>query len=264
MKINNQQFLITGANRGIGLAVAKMAATEGAHLHLVVRQENLEIQDELLKLGAKSVKLYQADLTSRKEIEQLVENLRSQQIDILFNNAGLLTGGLIEEQTLDEIYSMFQVNINAVVHLTRALLPGMVQRGRGKIINNSSVSAFMHFPCASTYAASKAAVVAFTDCIEAELKNTGVSTLCLITPGIKTRMFDDIDNKYSKNFEIPTDSISPEEYAEQIKNKILSDETYFIPGGSTGAGLWISKYLPFLFRKEIQRRFRRNSTPQRN
>lgn len=258
MNIKNQHFLITGANRGIGLGVAKMAAKEGAHLHLVSRSPMNDLQSELLNLGAVSVKFYLADLSSRTTVDKFISDLGQQRIDILFNNAGLLTGGLIEEQSLDEIYAMFQVNINALVHLTRALIPGMVQRKHGKIINNSSVSAFMHFPCASTYAASKAAVVAFTDCIEAELKGTGVSTLCLVTPGIKTRMFDEIDKKYSKNFEIPTDSISTEDYAEQIKLKILNDDTYLLPSGSTSIGLWISKYVPSLFRKEIQRRFKRS------
>lgn len=257
MKIYDKNFLITGANRGIGLAVAKMAAREGARLHLVSRQPIGDLKDELLKLGAKSVISYTADFSTREGVERLIQDLQKEKIDLLFNNAGLLTGGLIEEQSLEEIYSMFQVNINALVHLTRAILPGMVERKQGKIINNASVSAFMHFPCASTYAASKAAVVAFTDCLQAELKGTGVSTLCLVTPGIKTRMFDEIDQKYSKNFEVPTDSISTEQYAEQIKQKILDDETYLWPKGATGVGLWISKYMPILFHKEIQRRFKR-------
>jgi len=258
MEIKNQNFLITGANRGIGLAVAKMAAKEKAHLHLVMRQPENQLIKELSDLGALSVTIYLADLSQRQGVEDLVTKINKQPIDILFNNAGLLTGGLIEDQALDEIYPMFQVNINSVVHLTRSILPQMIRRKHGKIINNASVSAFMHFPCASTYAASKAAIVAFTNCLQAELNGTGVSTLCLVTPGIKTRMFDEIDDKYSKNFQIPTDSISPEEYAEKIKEKIISDETYLFPQGSTGVGLWISKYLPFLFHKEIQRRFKRS------
>lgn len=259
MKIQDQHFLITGSNRGIGRAVAEMAAQEKAFLHLAVRSEDAELVKRLKELGASGVKVWKADLSSREEIESLLRDLKDQRIDILFNNAGQLTGGLLEKQPLDEIYSMFQVNVNALVHLTRALLPGMVKRKHGKIINHASVSAFMHFPCASTYAASKAAVVAFTDCVQAELQGTGVSTLCLVTPGIKTRMFDEIEIKYGQNFEVPTDSISPEEYAEQIKQAILKDETYLIPGGTTGLGLWISKYVPALFRKEVQRRFKRST-----
>jgi short-subunit dehydrogenase len=257
MKITAAHFLITGANRGIGRAVAQAAAIKGAHVHLVMRQPDRVLEEILQKNGAASVRTWVADLGFRSGVERLLNDLKDQPIDILFNNAGLLTGGLIEEQPLDEIYSMFQVNLNSLVHLTQGLLPSMLARKRGKIINNSSVSAFMHFPCASTYAASKAAVVAFTDCLEAELKNTGVSTLCLVTPGIKTRMFDEIDKKYSKNFDIPTDHISPEEYASRIIAAIEADQTYLMPKGATALGLWIARYLPPIFRAAIQRRFYR-------
>lgn len=257
MKIRNSHFVITGGNRGIGLAVAKMAAQEGAHLYIAARSLDNSYEDLLKKLGAASVHLITCDLSTRAGVESFAQALSAIEVDILFNNAGLLTGGIIEEQNLDDIYSMLQVNLNALIHLTRALLPGMVRRQRGKIINNSSVSAFMHFPCASTYAASKAAVVAFTDCIEAELQGTGVTTLCLITPGIKTRMFDEIAVKYSKNFEVPKDSISPEEYAKQIQRAIESDERYVLPQGATSIGLWIARYLNPIFRLAVNKKFKR-------
>ncbi|MCB0370596.1 MAG: SDR family NAD(P)-dependent oxidoreductase, partial [Bdellovibrionales bacterium] len=162
-----------------------------------------------------------------------------------------------EEQPLDEIYSLIQINTTALIHLTRAVIPGMIKRGKGKVINNSSVSAFMHFPCASTYAASKAAVVAFTNCIESELQGTGVSTLCLITPGVKTRMFDDIESKYSKNLKVPQGYISAKDYALQIKFAIESDEKYLLPKGTTSIGLWIAKYLNPIFRSFVSRQFHR-------
>ncbi|MCC7403781.1 MAG: SDR family NAD(P)-dependent oxidoreductase [Bdellovibrionales bacterium] len=257
MKIQSSQFVITGANRGIGQAVAKMAAVSGAHLHLVARSWSEGVRSSLTQLGAASVELYQADLATKEGAAQLAQQLSSVEVDVLFNNAGLLTGGLLEQQSLDEIYAMFQVNLNALVHLTHALLPGMIQRKKGKIINNSSVSAFMHFPCASTYAASKAAVVAFTDCLEAELAGTGVSTLCLVTPGIKTRMFDEIEVKYAKNFEIPKDSISAEDYAEKIRVAIEGDWKYYWPKGTTALGLWTARYLNPVFRSAVQKRFRR-------
>lgn len=257
MKIQGSHFVITGGNRGIGLAVAKMAAVSGAHVYIAARSLDKDIDENLKKLGAASVHFLQCDLSTRENVDKLIQSMSHIEVDILFNNAGLLTGGLIEEQKLDDIYSMFQVNLNALVHLTQALIPGMVQRRRGKIINNSSVSAFMHFPCASTYAASKAAVVAFTNCIEAELKDTGVSTLCLVTPGIKTRMFDEIETKYSKNFEVPKDSISTEDYAEKIKLAIEADSSYLLPDGLTSIGLWLARYLNPLFRSVVQKKFKR-------
>lgn len=257
MEIENRQILVTGASRGIGRAFAKMCAENKAHLHLVLRSQDLEIVKEMKNAGAKSVTIWEADLSSRVSIEALVEKIKNLPIDILFNNAGLLTGGLLEEQPLDDIYQMLQVNVNSLVHLTHEILPGMLERKRGKIINNSSVAAYMHFPCASTYSASKAAVMAFTNSLRLELKDTGVTTLLLITPGVKTRMFDAIEDKYSKNIETPKDAISPGKYAKMIREAILHDIDVLEPGGLAGLGLKIVKYARSVFDREVLRRFKR-------
>lgn len=258
MEITNRPVLVTGASRGIGKAFAKMCAEDKAQLHLVLRKSDSEIVQELEAAGAKSVTVWEADLSTQQGVTDLVKRLQDTPIDILFNNAGLLTGGLLEEQPIEDIYKMFQVNVNALVHLTQGLLPGMLQRKRGKIINNSSVSAFMHFPCASTYAASKAAVVAFTDSLRMELKDTGVSTLLLITPAIKTRMFDEIETLYSKNFVIPMESMSPAKYAQMIRDAILHDLETLEPAGLTGVSLKVAKFIKPLFEMEVSRHFKRS------
>lgn len=257
VKLPNSKVLITGSNRGIGLALAQEMAKRGAHLHLQMRSEVPTLTDELLKRGAASVKIWVADLAVRDQIEKWILQLQKEKIDILVNNAGQLTGGLLEKQNIDEIYSMFQVNINALVHLTHGLLPGMIERGHGKVVNHSSVSAIMHFPCASTYAASKAAVLAFSNCLQLELQGTGVSTLCLVTPGIQTRMFNEIEKKYGQNLEVPKDSISPEIYAVQICDAIEKDNVILNPSGTTGVGLSVARHLPWLFRKAVASRFHR-------
>lgn len=257
MKILNQHIVITGANRGIGKAFAQACAIEKAHLILAIRKNDPSLVKELNGLGAKSVQIIDSDLITRAGVENLVSQLGDKKIDILFNNAGLLTGGLIEEQPLDEIYNMFQVNINALVHLSRAVIPRMVKQKSGKIINHASVSAVMHFPCASTYAAGKAAVWAFTDCIQQELKGTGVSTLCLFTPGIKTRMFDQITDLYSKNLEVPQDHISPEVYAQKIIAAIKDDSVYLEPTGKTAIGMMTAKYFQGFFNWGVSKTFSR-------
>ena len=248
---------ITGANRGIGKAFAEACALEKMHLIVVLRKADPKLSEELKKKGAASVQIIEADLSSKESVALLVKKIPTLKIDIIFNNAGLLTGGLIETQDSEEIDKMFQVNINALVHLSKAVIPQMVKQGSGKIINHSSVSALMHFPCASTYAASKAAVWAFTDCIQRELQGTGVSTLCLITPGIKTRMFDQIDVLYSKNMEVPKDSISPEKYALQILNAVKKDQKYLEPSGATAFGLMTAKHFSGLFNFGVSRVFKR-------
>ncbi len=257
MKIQGKQILITGANRGIGLAFAKVCAAHGAHLILAVRQTSPDLIQDLKSAGASSVQVIVTDLSSFEGVEQLAKKMRLLPIDILFNNAGQLTGGLLETQPLDEIYKMFQVNVNALVHLTRAVIPEMVRRGSGKIINHASVSAVMHFPCASTYAASKAAVWAFTDCIQQELKGTGVSTLCLFTPGVKTRMFDEIDVLYSKNIDVVNESISPELYADLILKAVQNNNLYLEPTGTTGVGFRVAQHFKGIFNWGVSQKFKR-------
>jgi uncharacterized protein len=259
MEVSGKYVLITGANRGIGLAFAQACAVEKAHIILAVRKLDVEIEKSILQLGAASVKTISCDLITRQGVQDLAQKLQGEKVDILFNNAGLLTGGLLEEQPLDDIYNMFQVNVNALVHLTHAVLPKMIQQKSGKIINHASVSAIMHFPCASTYAASKAAVWAFTDCVQREVEGTGVSTLCLFTPGIKTRMFDKIDELYSKNFETPKDSISPEMYAQKILKAVKNDQVYLQPDGATGVAFRVAQNFKSLFNKAVSTRFRRTN-----
>lgn len=257
MDVVNKTVMITGANRGIGRAFAEACAVEKAKLVLTMRKFDSELVEKLVKLGSPSVEIIEADLGSRAGVQSLIDRVQGREIDLLFNNAGLLTGGLLEEQPIADIYDMFQVNVNALVHLTHGLLPGMLKRRSGKIINHASVSAVMHFPCATTYAASKAAVWAFSDCLQQELVGTGVSTLCLFTPGIKTRMFDKIDDLYSKNFETPKDSISPDLYAQQILAAVRSDQIYLEPRGATGLAFRVAKNFTGLFNRAISSRFKR-------
>lgn len=258
MEITNHHILITGASRGMGRVFAKMCADDKAYLHLVLRKNDPELVEELKKGGAKDVQVYETDLTSRKSIEALLVKLQEERIDILFNNAGVLIGGLLENQSVDAIYDMLQININALIHLTHGILPGMLSRKRGKIINHASVAAYMNIPSLSTYSASKAAVAGFTEALSLELKGTGVSTLLLVTPGVKTRLYDDLEKACDKNFKSPIDPISPIKYVQMIREAILQDLKILEPSGYTGLGLQISKHLKPLYNFEISRRFRRN------
>lgn len=258
MEIKNSHILITGCNRGIGRAVAEVCAQDGAHLYLANRTMDDKMRDQLLNLGAPSVTALQADLGTREGVEKLLSDVKNIEIDILFNNAGQLTGGLLEEQTLNDIYSLLQVNVNALIHLTHGILPGMIQRKRGKIINHSSVSAVMHFPCATTYAASKAAVSAFTNSLRAELKGTGVSTLVLITPGVETAMYNDIFNKYGKHLDLNfLKSMPATKYAKVIREAILEDIEISKPPGVGAMGVILAQHLPRVFEKIAVRGFKR-------
>jgi len=259
MKVSKKHVYITGSNRGIGLALAKQAAKLQNHLYLVNRS-NLKTEDvdALKKLGAVSINEISLDLMSKDSISSFVDSLKDKQVDVFINNAGLLSGGLIENQNIDDIYNMFQVNLNAVVQICQGLVPIMTEQKSGYIVNNASVSGKMFFPCASTYAASKAAIVAFTESIAQELEPTGVKALTVITPGVKTEMYDDISNLYGENLNLDfMSSIPAEEWAEQIFDSIKREERICWPKGASRVGVWIGHHIPSLMRKVVRPKFKR-------
>lgn len=257
--MNFQKILITGASRGIGAAVAEVAAQRGMTLHLVARSVDANLVARLKLAGAKAVHCYEADLSDAESTRQLINKIQNLNIDILFNNAGLLTGGLFEKQNMEEIRRMIVVNVTSLIELTQVFLPRMLEKKSGLIVNNASVSGIMYFPCASTYAASKAAVVAFTQSLERELIGSGVKTLLLITPGIKTKMFDEIAVKYGGNLKMDLDSISTEQYANLIFKAIDQGRSELWPQSfKVRTALSISKYFPSLFTKISRATFKRN------
>lgn len=261
MKLNENSVLITGASRGIGYALSEEFAKKEMHLHLLSRTFPENLQNDLLLLGAKSVRLWNIDLAEKNQMELFYNTveLENIKIDILVNNAGLLTGELFEDQNISEINKMFEVNLLKVVELSHFFVQRMLKNRKGLIVNNSSVSGKMFFPCASTYAASKAAIVAFTESLKQELIGTGVSTLLLITPGVKTKMYDEINHLYGNHLDLSfMNSITSQIWSQMVIEAIEKNKSILWPKGSTYWGVKFAYYFPSLFEKIVARRFKRN------
>jgi short-subunit dehydrogenase len=200
------------------------------------------------------------DLGSREAIDESCAELGGAlgRIDLLINNAGLVTGGLLEDQDLDEIYAMLQANLVGLMHLTRAVLPGMLERRSGKVVNNASISGYAYFPAASTYAASKAGVVAFTESLRRELKDTGLSTLHLVTGGVDTDMLDATEEAYGRHLDTSDwDKVPAAEWAEKVIEAIRDDRTVLGPGGKTALAKLASRGPGFLLDLISDRMFSR-------
>jgi short-subunit dehydrogenase len=249
---------VTGANRGIGKAILDALAQRPLDLLLAGMRDPAGF-DPPAAGAAREVRPVPLDLSSRETIEEGVAGLGDTSIDLLVNNAGLVTGGLLEEQQLDDIYAMLQVNLAAVIQLTRALLPGMVERGRGKIVNNASISGYAYFPAASTYAASKAGVVAFTESLRRETKGTGVTCLHLVTGGVQTDMLDETEDTYGKHLDTSSwDSVPADEWAAKVVKAIESDDDVLGPGGKTSIAKLASRGPAFLLDAIAGRSFSRD------
>jgi short-subunit dehydrogenase len=260
MDFNGRTALVTGANRGIGRAIAEELARRPLGLLLCgVRSPDRFEAIEPMPGGAKEVRAVRLDLSSPEEIGQAWEGLPD--LDLLVNNAGLLTADQLERQELDEIYAMLQVNLLATIDLTRRALPGMLARGSGKIVNNASISAYAWFPGASTYAASKAGVVAFSESLRRELRDTGVTVLHLVTPGVDTDMLAATKESYERLGTDPAswDQVPAPEWAGRVVKAIEEDESVLGPGGRSALAKLASRGPGFLLDAVSERMFSRRS-----
>jgi short-subunit dehydrogenase len=231
MDLNGLTALVTGSNRGIGRALAGELATRRLDLLLYGVRSPADFEPpQPPPGGAREVRVVELDLSSRQSIASGAAALPH--VDVLVNNAGLMTGGLLEEQDIDDIYAMFQVNLVGLVHLTQLLLPAMLERGRGMIVNNASISGYAWFPAASTYAAAKTGVVAFSESLRRELRGTGVGVLHLVTPGVDTDMLDATRQVYGRHMNAAAwDDQHPEEWAAKAVRAIERDDHVLGPGG---------------------------------
>lgn len=178
--------IITGASSGIGRDFAELFARDDYDLILVARRRDA-LESLARTLGERygvSCEAFVADLSKRLEREHLAARLRStdHRIAALVNNAGIGTHGYFSETDIEREIDIIEVNVTALTHLTKLVLPGMLARRSGRIVNISSVAAFQPGPLMSVYYASKAYVQSFSEALSEETEGTGV-TVTAVCPG---------------------------------------------------------------------------------
>ena len=186
--------LITGASSGIGYELARVFAASGFDLVVTARRE-----DRLADLAAGlpsgcRVKVVPVDLSKAKGPARLLAAVKEAglEIDVLVNNAGIAATGPFQSLSRDQVREMLQVNLRALTELTQGVLPDMIARGRGRILNVASVTAFQAVPGMSLYAATKAFVLSFTEGLSEDLRGTGV-TVTALCPGLtRTEMVSQV------------------------------------------------------------------------
>lgn len=173
---------MTGASSGIGAEIARVLASRGCSLTLVARRAD-RLQQLAAELSGKvSVDVVPADLADDAGVATVEQRLRDRPVELLVNNAGIGTGGTFHTLPLDAELNEINLNVLAVVRLTRAALPSMVAEGRGGVLNVSSLAGDQPLRGSATYAATKAYVTTFSESIAAELRGTGVH-VTVLKPG---------------------------------------------------------------------------------
>jgi len=247
--------LVTGATAGIGHAFARRLAADGHDLVLVARdQERLEATAEELHIGyGVQVQVLVADLVDDDGCRHVEERLSdaSRPVDLLVNNAGFSVNRGFVRGDIDAEERMMRVLVRAVLRLSRAAVPGMVDRGHGAVVNVSSVASFLP---QSTYSAAKAWVTSFSQGLSTDLAGTGVRVLALC-PGFTRTEFHDRAGLNMKGIPgflwLDADDVVAQGLAALRRNAVVS-----VPGLQYKAVVAVARHLPLRGLGLVSSRFR--------
>jgi len=222
--------IITGASSGIGAEIARLAAADRRNLLLIARREDrlTSLREELARKHGVTVRVLPLDLTTPTapmEVSQYVKGA-GLDVDCLVNNAAFGGYGLFHEQPLDRNLEMIQLNTGSAIALTRLLLPGMIGRGGGQILNVASSAGLVPGPLQAVYYATKAFLVSFGQAIAEELRGTGVTVTTLCPGPVRTEFIDAANLRGAKLFKAAAeaDRVAAVGWKAMKKGKLLVSE----------------------------------------
>lgn len=240
--------LVTGASSGIGVAIARELAAKGHSLILVARREERlrSLATELTDEHGISAEVVACDLADPDERARLVDQVRQggRFVEVLVNNAGFGSRGRFASNDPDRMVGMVRLNIEAVVDLTGRFLPGMVERGRGSVINIASTSAFQPLPGAAVYAAGKSFVLSFSEAIRTELRGTGVGVTAVCPGPVKTEFTDAAGMSGVEDSTPDAIWMSAEEIGSAAVEGAAADKRVVVPGALNRAGSLLGQHTP--------------------
>jgi uncharacterized protein len=250
--------LITGASAGIGREFARQLAGRAGSLVLVARRlERLEeLRDELTKKNPNlNVHCRAVDLSQANEVEELRAWLEREKIavDFLINNAGLGDRGPFATADPRRVSEMMMVNIVALTTLTRALLPAMIEKKRGAILNVSSTAGFLPIRKLAVYAASKAYVTSFSEGLRGEVRKAGI-TVTALCPGPVATEFSQVAERGSGKEQRPSPSfmhVPVEDVVRAGLEAIERDKPLVVPGLVMKIAMLLVRVTPMLVLRRV-------------
>ncbi len=223
LSVQNQIVLITGASSGIGAACAKVFANAGAKLILAARRlERLQELVELSDTTSVQFHLLQLDVSDRSAVESAISSLPPgwSDIDILINNAGLSRGlDKLHEGDFQDWEEMIDTNIKGLLYLTRYVVPGMVKRDRGHVVNIGSIAGHQTYPNGNVYCGTKAAVRAISEGLKQDLLGTPIR-VSSVDPGMVETEFSEVrfhgDSDRAKKVYQGVTPLTPDDVADVV------------------------------------------------
>ncbi|MGF7046056.1 3-oxoacyl-[acyl-carrier protein] reductase [Paenibacillus sp. DS2015] len=234
MELKNRTAIITGAGKGIGLAIATSLAQEGVHLGLIARTTtDLEVlRDALIAKYGVKVSIATADISVQSDVDSAVATLKEQlgSIDILINNAGIAEFGTLLEMEPETWERIMQVNLMGTYYVTRAVLPTMIEQNNGNIINVASTAGEKGFATGSAYCASKFAVLGLTESVLQEVRKFNIRVVALTPSTVNTDLARNAGLKIGDEERM----MQPEDVAELALATLKLPQRVFVKT----AGLW--------------------------
>jgi len=229
------RVLITGASSGIGAELARVFARHGHRLMLVARRRTqlAALAAELERDHNVDVQVVVQDLAKRAGpgVVAKAAAAAGEDIGILVNNAGVIEVGPFAQSDTAKLVGLVNLNVRALTELTSLIVPRMVERGFGKVLNVASLAAFQPVPSMAAYAASKAYVLALSEGLAEELKGSGVSVTALCPGLTDTGMMGDIQSGSSAASKLPKELISdPAQVAADAYRALMGGRVVLVPG----------------------------------
>jgi len=265
MKTDSPVVLISGCSTGIGRALAKEFASCNWQVFATARKTST-IDD----LKAPNVETAALDVTDEKSIKACVDAVmdKAGRIDMLINNAGLLLIGPLVELEISELRRQFETNVLGLAALTKAVVPHMIKKKSGKIVNISSISGVFNTPFAGAYCSTKAAVTSFSDVLRMELAPFGIQVITVQPGGIQSSLSDNADKELERFKKTPYGPIQEfivkrahmsqegatpaEDFAKQLFDKISREKApNFIRLGKSSTLLPLLAKLPRAFTDKL-------------
>lgn len=258
LELHNYTVFITGASSGIGRSCARAFAQAGTRLLLCARRaDRLEsMADDLRSLGAAAVYTFMLDVRDQGAVEQTLSSLPEEwrAIDILINNAGLSRGlDPIHEGKIQDWDEMIDTNVKGLLYVSRAVLPRMVERGSGHVINIGSIAGHEVYPKGNVYCATKHAVAAITKGMLLDLHGSGVR-VTTVDPGMVATEFSVVrfrgDEERATSVYTGTTPLSPDDVADAIlycatlPAHVNVQELLLMPTAQSAATLVVREPLP--------------------
>lgn len=235
MRLQDKVAIITGAANGLGFAAAEIFAREGAKVALTdYNVEQGKYKASELREKGYEVTFFQVDVADRQSVDQMVNQVVQtyENIDIIINNAGITKDGMLKKLSVEDFQKVLDVNLTGIFHCTQAVLPFMLDKGRGKIINTSSVSGVYGNVGQTNYAATKAGVVGMTKTWAKELGRKGINVNAIapgfIETGMTAKMPENILEQMRKM--VPLGRLGKPEDIGNAYLFLASDESNYING----------------------------------